>query len=53
MIGKTTRAAAFIGLLLSAFAARIQASDTTARKQAESIFAATGIRGGLVVHLGC
>ena len=28
-------------------------ADPAARKQAESIFATTGFRGGLVVHLGC
>ncbi|MHC4400786.1 MAG: outer membrane protein assembly factor BamB family protein, partial [Planctomycetota bacterium] len=53
MIRKATVAAACLGLTLSAFAARAQGSDATARKQAESIFAATGVKGGLAVHLGC
>ncbi|MFV2066875.1 MAG: class I SAM-dependent methyltransferase, partial [Pirellulales bacterium] len=53
MIRKATVAAACLGLTLSAFAAGAQGSDAVARKQAESIFAATGVQGGLVVHLGC
>jgi len=53
MIRKTAIAATCLGLAVSAFAARAQGSDAAARKQAESIFSATGVKGGLVVHLGC
>ena len=53
MISKSTVAAVCLTLPLSAFAARAQGDDAAARKQAESIFAATGVKGGLVVHLGC
>jgi len=52
MIKEATIAAACLGLTLVTFPARALASDT-AIQQAESIFAATGVKGGLVVHLGC
>ena len=53
MIRKLAVAATCLGLTLSASAAVAQGIDAAARKQAESIFAVTGARGGLVVHLGC
>jgi outer membrane protein assembly factor BamB len=53
MIKKATIAATCLGLTLSTLAARAQESDVPAQKQAESIFTATGVQGGLVVHLGC
>ena len=53
MIKRATVAAACVGLALSASAALAREIDAASRKQAESIFAATGAKGGLVVHLGC
>ncbi len=51
------KAAAFLtaclGLVFSVSATRVRGSDAAIGKQAESIFAATGVQGGLVVHLGC
>ncbi|MBL7038169.1 MAG: PQQ-binding-like beta-propeller repeat protein [Pirellulaceae bacterium] len=53
MISKTVVTAACLGLAFLAFAAGAEEGDATARKQADAIFTATGIKGGLVVHVGC
>ena len=44
---------ACLGLVLPMFATHVQASDTAVSRQAAAIFESTGVRGGLVVHLGC
>ena len=46
-------AVGFLGLTLTVAAGPAGRAEAAARRQAESIFAATGFSGGLVVHLGC
>ena len=53
MIKRATVAVVCLGSTLLAAAAHGQGSNTVVRKQAEAILAVTGIKGGLVVHLGC
>ena len=44
---------AFLTATLTFFAAELRASDEAVARQAQAIFDATGVCGGLVVHLGC
>ncbi len=53
MITKTTVAATCLGLAFSAFVVCVHGSDAAAQAQSPSIFSAVGVKGGLVVHLGC
>ncbi len=53
MIRIAAVAIACLGMSLSPLAARAQTRDAAVGEQAESIFAATDVQGGLVVHLGC
>jgi len=48
-----TAVTACLGLMFWVPAPRARGDDAAARKRAEAIFEATGVEGGLVVHLGC
>lgn len=50
---KVTIAAVCLSLTSLAFAPPAVGNDAAVRKQAEAVFAAAGVKGGLVVHVGC